>query len=821
LAAIVLCACHAVALGQNTPAEAQPGYDQLIAKGEGWLVWESNRSGAWRIWYKSLDGSGLRQLSPDEPGRDHFSPHLSPDGKRLVYLSYTEGCDTYNKKLPEGVSGFPLYEMDVAGGSPRLLYPTALSYFEDRAVVWLDDYRLIFLPADKPTSILDTRTGNLEPLGVQFTGQLINASLNFATSGVPTFGVYDPQTRTIAERSKFGGCQPYFTRDGVWGFWMGGAGGPVNRIRLATRQVSPMMANRDNRLPKDRNYIYFPMVSANQRLVAFAASPGQHDHFSSDYDIFIAPLNPDTLELTGEAIRYTFDGGNDRFPDVFMGELPLGSHEGEAPFTVTFNAAGDQDREWDFGDGGQASGALVKHEYSRVGRFEVTAMLAGAEPLRGRVNIIAGAAPKLLFAYVNDGGTVLLSFDEAIDPGTAKLSMESGLDIASIQQGPSPTSLEVKLREKLTGRDVLLVQRVVDQAQRPNELRDVRVPVEPQQWPPDRGDLIFLWETAGKANMSPDAATGQPRANNLQARGLARFDHNGAMVLRGGAFLASDAGAQILDPCKASNELTIEAVIDSDLADQPGPARIISFSSNAGGRNFTLGQEGDKLIMRLRTPRTGANGINPQVTLCPLPINRATHVMVSYRPGLMVAYLDGKEVYRGNSVEGGFENWSSRETLIFGDERDDPRDWSGTLSCVALYDVFTEPEQAARHAAACLGMLSARPAVAQTKLKVRLAAMSHVPSLEEINPYRQALVSHEYEVTQSGQGNVKPGAKVRVAHWAILDGNRQPAADYEVGQELNMTLEPFEANPQLESVFQSDTLSLEDQPPLFYDVASP
>ena len=53
----------------------------------GLVTWESNRSGAWRIWTRRLEGSPARQLSPDEPGRQHCCAHLSPDGSKLVYLS--------------------------------------------------------------------------------------------------------------------------------------------------------------------------------------------------------------------------------------------------------------------------------------------------------------------------------------------------------------------------------------------------------------------------------------------------------------------------------------------------------------------------------------------------------------------------------------------------------------------------------------------------------------------------------------------------------------------------------------------------------------
>ncbi len=62
---------------------------------------------------------------------------------------------------------------------------------------------------------------------------------------------------------------------------------------------------------------------------------------------------------------------------------------------------------------------------------------------------------------------------------------------------------------------------------------------------------------------------------------------------------------------EASEFTVIATVAAADLA-QSGPARIVSISKDFGRRNFTLGQSGTDLIVRLRTPLTGKNGVNPE-----------------------------------------------------------------------------------------------------------------------------------------------------------------------------------------------------------------
>ena len=279
------------------PPGTAEGWKRMAKLGRGFVVWESSRTGNWRIWHRALDGSDLRQLSPDEKDRDHLAPHISPDGTRLVYVSVPHSLMiNWREDAPDGI---PMYLINIDGSGLKQISPNARTYGGDRAAVWLDNDNLIYLPAGKGPTKLNLRTGKeerLPPSGLW----LPNRTMTCATTGSPTFSPYDAASGKISEQAALGGCEPYFTTDGVWGFWMGGGGGPINRIRLGTRQVSPIINLHDTRMPADRAYLYFPMFSRCQRLFAFGASPDQHDHATSDYDIFVAPANPDTLELIGK-----------------------------------------------------------------------------------------------------------------------------------------------------------------------------------------------------------------------------------------------------------------------------------------------------------------------------------------------------------------------------------------------------------------------------------------------------------------------------------------------------------------------------------------
>lgn len=814
---VLLAAPAALQAAPEDDPELLAAWRALAEPGGGFVVWESSRTGAWRIWHRSLDGTDLRQLTPDEKGRQHYCPHVSPDGTRVAYLSYPSGADTYGNS-PKPDTKAPLYVIDVAGGQPRMVAENARAYFEDRAVVWLTPDELVYIDGTLATRRLDLRTGESSVLVEGDGAWLVNVTGTFATSGWATFSRYDPDSRRVTETKRLGGCQPYFSRDGVWGFWMYMGGGPINRIRLADRSVSPIIAKNDPRMPRDRAYLYFPMLSPCQRRFAFAASPGQHDHFGADYDIFVAACDPKTLELVGRPVRYSFDKGCDRFPDVFLADLPLGHHAGEAPFTVDLSAPGqDGTWKWEFGDGATAEGRTARHTFAEPGTYAVRAS-RGDRVLKGEVRVEPARPPHVTGAFVQDGVHIHVTFDEPVDAGGARLSMDSGTRIAGYTAGEDGRGLVVALERKLAKPDVLILEGIADRAQRPNTMAPTRVDVKPSAWPRGRDGLVFLWEAGDRPNEVAGIPDGKPRACNVKRRGLARLDHDYRLLLSGGAAVTDDATG-LLEACKASNRLTVEALVLPDNHEQGGPARIVSFSTDSGLRNFTLGQEKDKLIFRLRTPATGNNGTNPQTELCPVRLDAPSHVVVTYEPGRLVCYLNGEPVLNTDRVKGDFSNWTPQH-LVMGDEHNGERDWRGTLESVAIYSRVLAADEAAANARQRLAMLAARADVPATRIKARLLAKSEIPTLEKINPYREALVVFEYEAVQAPEGSSADG-RIRVVHWGMLDGKTLPVAERQPGKVFDLDLEAFDANRQLESVFRSDTLDLDLDRELLFDTGSP
>ena len=221
-----------------------------------------------------------------------------------------------------------------------------------------------------------------------------------------------------------------------------------------------------------------------------------------------------------------------------------------------------------------------------------------------------------------------------------------------------------------------------------NELLDQTI-----MWPGSLEGIVFLWmpekERGSLARMKGLFC-------KLEARGEARYDDDGFMVLDDGSFIAPVVNDLLRTRCMKTSRLTIESVLEPRDRRQRGPARIISFSMDGSNRNFTLGQEGDHLILRLKVSETGPRGNGHEVRLCEMPENGAFHVIVTYSPNQLKCYLNGKKVYETEEVRGDLGGWEPHH-FVLGDEYRENRDWHGVVRAVAIYSRALSEEEAKKN----------------------------------------------------------------------------------------------------------------------------
>ncbi len=288
---------------------------------------------------------------------------------------------------------------------------------------------------------------------------------------------------------------------------------------------------------------------------------------------------------------------------------------------------------------------------------------------------------------------MVVEFDEPISAPELHVNAPNGIEV--VERRIDKQRLVLTLAADLKQDATLELTGVRDLAQYPNTMPPTKIAVHPTEWPTDRHGLVFAWRTAAVAVSTVDPATGKPGVIKVTRRNAARLDHNFALLLDGGSSAAADADARLLEACRASNALTIEATLTLANISPEGPARIVTFSSDPSSRNFILGQQRDKLILRLRTPQTGSNGTPPELEFCSVQANRTCHVTVTCSGGHVLCYVDGAKVLDSSAVQGDFSIWSPHH-LLFGDEWNGQRNWSGTLEGVAVFSRALSEEQVRR-----------------------------------------------------------------------------------------------------------------------------
>lgn len=156
--------------------------------------------------------------------------------------------------------------------------------------------------------------------------------------------------------------------------------------------------------------------------------------------------------------------------------------------------------------------------------------------------------------------------------------------------------------------------------------------------------------------------------------------------INSGTRISSGSNAtKIRTALQATNAMTVEAWVQANNTSQGGPARIVSMSSDAYTRNFTMGQEAGTWIQRTRHSGGDTQGLPERVTTSGSATTNLTHLVFTRdASGIERYYINGVQ----NStwtLAGNFSNWTDF-VLHLANEQTDDRPWLGTLYSVAIYD---------------------------------------------------------------------------------------------------------------------------------------
>jgi hypothetical protein len=217
------------------------------------------------------------------------------------------------------------------------------------------------------------------------------------------------------------------------------------------------------------------------------------------------------------------------------------------------------------------------------------------------------------------------------------------------------------------------------------------------------GNVIAQWKfEEGQGTTAFDTSNVNPRMD-LTLNNVTWLSGSGIEMT------ASDARATTADSLKLYNlvasgsgtqQYTIEAWIVPANTTQDGPARIVSYSSSTGSRNFMMGQQLYSYVFRNRAVGTDGNGNPALVTADADEDLQATlqHAVMTYDQ------VNGRRVWV-NGVDTGDRDpmlppgllvtWDQTHRLVLGNEVSNNRPWAGQIKLVTIYNRALTPTQIA------------------------------------------------------------------------------------------------------------------------------
>jgi hypothetical protein len=159
----------------------------------------------------------------------------------------------------------------------------------------------------------------------------------------------------------------------------------------------------------------------------------------------------------------------------------------------------------------------------------------------------------------------------------------------------------------------------------------------------------------------------------------------GLQILKPTIIQTDQPPGRLISAVRRTGEISVEAWVRPKDTTQEGPARMVTISQDSGARNFTLGQEGNRFGVRLRTTKTTSNGMPSLVSPEKTAKTKLTHVLYTHaKDGKTRIYVNGKQTAE-KQIDGNTARWDQSFRFGLANELSKDRPWLGTLHLVAMY----------------------------------------------------------------------------------------------------------------------------------------
>lgn len=304
------------------PADALAAMKSVGEKAGGRIVWSSSRVENHDLYTMNTDGSEVKQLTHGE--QVDWFPRFSPDGASILFCRSKSGW--VSERDANSSEKWDLYTIGAEGGDPKKVVSNA-SWGS-----WISADEVLFV---RGTKIYRAKVGSSEESlimdsdGVSaLSGALLQQpelsadgkfiAITLRGSKRET-GIWNIAAKTWTQTGL--GCQINWTPDQASIYWVhptGNGGSRVFKMHVAAGAPPKEQPSEDELvfmdMPGRRSHEYFPQLSRDGKWLVWGITQRGHDHDIADYEIYLWEVGspPD------QAVRLTYNSGNDRWPDIFI-----------------------------------------------------------------------------------------------------------------------------------------------------------------------------------------------------------------------------------------------------------------------------------------------------------------------------------------------------------------------------------------------------------------------------------------------------------------------------------------------------------------------
>lgn len=289
-------------------AEEVEGRQHLQDLPIGRLLYDSNRSGNFGIYIQNPDGSGMRKVV-DTPAEEMY-PDIDPTGRWVVYAR----ARSTNLKAPAEIR---ICRLDGSQDRKLLDNATFPSFTGDGKAVIAERGRSRIIRVD----IASGREEEIFPRG---KGQFARAQIakpRISPDGRWVAFTSDRPRRWTAWAVRLedghavslgDGCQPVWSNDPDVVYHVATSG---MKERTGVLRTTLPAGRGKTVLDRDapRGHEYFPSIEGGRYIFYGASRPGEHDHDSANYQLFVHDLKD------GWTARISRDGFTNRWPQFVPG----------------------------------------------------------------------------------------------------------------------------------------------------------------------------------------------------------------------------------------------------------------------------------------------------------------------------------------------------------------------------------------------------------------------------------------------------------------------------------------------------------------------